>query len=120
MTDTIPTTARFTEAEHARIRKGLMRRGRDLATRLSEVLSGLDGDRLVRALGLDAKPGMRPEEILRKALADVEGLRKWLDDGDDRFGRCHVCGVDLGAAGLQELPWADTCVPHAGTPRGAH
>lgn len=111
---------RFTADERARIRAGLLRRGRDLATRLSEVMAGLDGERIVRALGLSGKPGMRPEEVLRRALDAVDAQRKQLDAGDDAFGRCHACGVDLGAAGLVELPWADACRAHAGVPPAAH
>lgn len=105
-------TGRFPDDVRARLRRGLMRRGQDLATRLAELLAGADGDRLVRALGLDARPGARPEEILRLALDQVEERRRWLDAGDDRYGRCSECGLDLGAAALTELPWADRCQAH--------
>lgn len=103
---------RFDPTTRATLRKGLMRRGQELATKLAALLAGADGDQLVRALGLDAKPGARPEEILRAALEQVEGRRRWLDADDDRFGRCDECGVDLGAASLLEMPWADRCRAH--------
>jgi hypothetical protein len=105
-------TERFDPATRATLRRGLMRRGQELATRLSELLAGADGERLVRALGIIARPGARPEEILRAALEQVEARRRWLDAGDDRFGRCDECGADLGPAALAEMPWADRCRAH--------
>lgn len=108
---------RFTAAERAALRSGLMRRGRDLATRLAEVMAGKDGDAIVRALALDAKPGARPAEILRAALEQIEERRRWLDAGDDRYGRCDACGIDLGAVALGQMPWADRCQAH---PPGAY
>lgn len=106
------TTPRFDDAARARLRKGLMKRGQDLATRLAEVMAGADGEAMLRRLGLEARPGARPAEILRAALDQVEERRRWLDAGDDRFGRCDVCGVDLGLAALDELPYADRCRAH--------
>jgi RNA polymerase-binding transcription factor DksA len=113
------TPAPSTE-DHAYLRSGLMKRGQDLSTKLSELMSGKDGDSLVAALGLNAKPGATPEEILRQALADNEQLRHWLDDGDARYGVCGVCGVELGLASMREVPWADRCHAHAGGAAPAH
>lgn len=107
-------TTRFDDATRARLRRGLQQRGLDLATRLADVLAGGDADRILRAFGLTAKPGAKPEELLRRALDAVEARRKLLDAGDDRYGRCDVCGVDLGAMALGEMPWADRCQAHAG------
>ncbi len=90
-----------------------MTRGQTLATLLSEVLAGKQPPALTAML--DAKPGMRPEEVLRQALDQIEARRALLDADDDRFGRCDVCGVDLGAPALGEMPWADRCVAHAVT-----
>jgi RNA polymerase-binding transcription factor DksA len=61
---------------------------------------------------LAARPGLRPEEAVRQALDQVEGRRRLLDAGDDRYGRCEVCDVDLGALALGEMPWADRCAAH--------
>jgi hypothetical protein len=102
---------RFDPDTLARFRRDLMRRGATLATLLAEVLAGKRPPALAALLA--AKPGKRPEEVLRLALDQVEARRKLLDAGDDRFGRCDVCGVDLGAAALGELPWADRCAAHA-------
>jgi RNA polymerase-binding transcription factor DksA len=102
---------RFDAPALAAYRKHIMERGRTLATLLSQVLAGKLPP-AVTAL-LDAKPGKRPEEVLRLALDEVEARRKLIDAGDDRFGRCDICGVDLGADALLEMPWADRCHAHA-------
>lgn len=108
---------RFDDPTRARLRRKLLDRGQVIATKLSEVLAGKDAERGLRAIGLDAKPGMRPEEVLRAALDHVERLRKRLEAGDDAYGRCWSCGVDLGLPALEEVPWADACGAHAGLVR---
>src|SRR3954468_7781737 len=101
---------RFDEDTLQRLRRGIMARGQKLATMLSEVLAGKEPAGMSLVPG---KPGMRPEEKLRYALDQVEARRKLIDAGDDRYGRCDICGEDLGLAALGELPWADRCVAHA-------
>jgi RNA polymerase-binding transcription factor DksA len=101
---------RFDEETLRRLRRAIMARGQKLATMLSEVLAGKEPP----ALSLvDGKPGMRPEEKLRYALDQIEARRKLIDAGDDRYGRCDICGEDLGLPALEELPWADRCAAHA-------
>jgi hypothetical protein len=102
---------RFDPATLTRFRRDIMRRGATLATLLSEVLAGKQPPALAALLA--ARPGKRPEEVLRLALDEIEARRGLLDAGDDRFGRCDVCGVDLGAAAIGEMPWADRCPAHA-------
>jgi len=102
---------RYDTATLATWRKQIMERGRTLSTLLSEVLAGKKSPALTALL--DAKPGKRPEEVLREALEQIEGRRKLIDAGDDAFGRCDVCGKDLGEAALGEMPWADRCKEHA-------
>lgn len=107
----VPMTLRFPSEQRERLRRDLMKRGRDLATLLADVMAGKRPPSLAALLA--QKPGARPEEVLRLALDQVEGRRKLLDADDDRFGRCDVCGTDLGDAALGEMPWADRCAPHA-------
>jgi hypothetical protein len=102
---------RFESDVTARLRRDLLGRGRTLATLLSQVLAGKRPPALAALLA--GRPGKRPEEVLRLALDQVEMRRKLLDSGDDRYGRCDACGVDLGAAALGEMPWADRCAAHA-------
>ncbi|KAB2898761.1 MAG: hypothetical protein F9K40_11050 [Kofleriaceae bacterium] len=109
------TGPRFDDDTRARLRRLLLDRGQVLATLLAAVLAGKDQVRELAAIGLDAKPGMRPEEVLRAALDHVERLRRQVEASDDAYGRCHVCGTDLGgAAAMLEVPWADACPAHAG------
>lgn len=103
---------RFGPEEKKRLRSALMKRGHNLATMLSEVLAGKEPPQLAALLA--AKPGKRPEEVLRLALEQNEGRRKLIDADDDRYGRCDVCGEDLGLSGLYDVPWADRCHAHAG------
>jgi hypothetical protein len=105
---------RFDLSTRQRLRRGLMKRGSVLATLLSEVLAGKAKAPTLGAMGIVAKPGIRPEEALRQALDALEARRKLLDADDDRFGRCDVCATDLGEAALAEMPWADRCQAHAG------
>ena len=97
------------EPLRTRLRRGLLDRGRVLATLLAEVLAGKRIEAKLGPLGVEGKPGMRPEEKLRLALEQVEARRRLLDAGDDRFGRCDGCGAELGELALAEMPWADRC-----------
>lgn len=102
---------RFSPTIVTKLRRDLMKRGLTLSTLLADVLAGKRPPSL--AALLSAKPGMRPEEVLRLALDQVEGRRKLIDADDDRYGRCDVCGADLGLVALGEMPWADRCAAHA-------
>jgi len=102
---------RFDPPTLARLRKSIMQRGLKLSTLLSEVLAGKDKLRELAALGVD-KPGARPEELLRMALDQVERRRKLIDADDDGYGRCDICGEDLGLPSLDEMSWADRCQKH--------
>lgn len=101
---------RLPAGDRFRLRRALLDRGLTLATLLSAVLAGKRPASLAALLA--ARPGKRPEEVLRLALAQVEAQRILLDAEDDRFGRCGVCGIDLGLAALGEVPWADRCHQH--------
>jgi hypothetical protein len=101
---------RFDPSTRSTLRRDLMRRGMTLATLLTQVLAGKQPHRLAELLA--QKPGKRPEEILRLALDQVEIRRRLLDAGDDGYGRCDTCGVDLGVPALAEMPWADRCAAH--------
>jgi RNA polymerase-binding transcription factor DksA len=107
-----PLSARLPAAELARLRRALLDRGQSIATKLATLLASPEPMTIVRALGLDLKPGARPEEILRAALEHVEKLRRWIEAEDDRYGRCRECGLELGLAALHEVPWADACAAH--------
>lgn len=102
---------RFEASELRRLRRALLARGRVIAGQLADLLAGKAPPPLSLA-GLSQRPGLRPEEALRKALDQLEARRILLDADDDRYGRCDVCGQDLGPVRLTELPWADRCEDH--------
>jgi hypothetical protein len=104
-------TRRFESSEVTTLRRAIMARGQSLATLLSQVLAGKQPPGLAALLA--AKPGIRPEEALRRALDQIERRRVLLDAGDERFGCCESCGADLGIERLREMPWADRCNEHA-------
>jgi RNA polymerase-binding transcription factor DksA len=106
------TSERLDSVTRRRLRKRLLQRGALLATLLEDVLSGKDRADMVEAIG-EARPGLSSEAALRDALTRVERRRILLVNGDDRFGRCEICGVELARAVLDELPWADRCAAHA-------
>ena len=109
---------RFDAETRGLLRRRLLDRGQVLATLLAAELAGNGKKKDLAAIGLDAKPGMKPEEVLRAALEHVEKLRKQLESGDEAYGTCHVCGTDLGgASAMLEVPWADACAAHAGMAR---
>ncbi len=103
---------RFTEARTKELRRRLLERGRVLATLLGDLLAGKDKPIELERI-LHGRPGIRPEEALRKALDQVERRRELLDRDDDRYGRCDVCGADLGSTVLEEMAWADRCELHS-------
>jgi hypothetical protein len=103
-------TARFEPAALVTLRRELMGRGLVLSTLLADVLAGKRPPQLEDLIS--GTPGKRPEERVRGALDQVERRRKQLDAGDDNYGRCDSCGVDLGLAALREMPWADRCSAH--------
>jgi hypothetical protein len=105
------------EPLRGRLRRGLLDRGRVLATLLANVLAGKPVAAKLGSMGIVGKPGMRPEEKLRWTLDQVEGRRRLLDAGDDRFGRCDACGADLSELELEQMPWADRCRDHSGVSR---
>src|SRR3954465_7775493 len=45
-------------------------------------------------------------------LAEVDRALAKLDD--ETYGRCDVCGDDIGAGRLEARPWATRCLRHAG------
>lgn len=102
---------RFAPEISLRMRKALMSRGRTLSTMLADVLAGKQPPAIESLLS--EKPGARPEEVLRLALDQVESRRKLIDADDDGYGRCDICGEDLGEAAMLEVPWADRCPAHA-------
>lgn len=105
-------SSRFDPELRKELHRRLVKRGYVLATLLGDVLAGKDRVSSLAAIGLDPRPGMRPDEQLRDALHQVERRRRLLDGNDERYGRCEICGADLPIAALEEMAWADRCRAH--------
>lgn len=105
---------RLDEPTRTRLRRALLKKGQAIANDLATVLAGKGKKINLRELPVfAARPGMRPEERLRAYLDHVEKCRKLIDADDDRYGRCELCGTDLGLPALEQMPWADRCQPCA-------
>lgn len=92
------------DADLERLRRKLLAKGQELATKLSQLLEGQT------PAGLDelaALPGERPEEKLRRYLAIIQARLGAIRAGG--YGRCERCGAELSVAELDEMPWADAC-----------
>ncbi len=101
---------RFDDQTREHYRRLLLDKGFAIAQLLAAVLAGKDKQRDIAALPVfSAKPGMTPEEKLRAFLALIEARRELLVAGDERFGCCEYCGVELGELELEEMAWADRC-----------
>ena len=101
---------RFDSDTRQRLRRALLDKGMALATALTDLMAGkADKTRAAELPSAARKPGMTPIERLRAYLNHVEACRQRLDADDDSYGRCDVCGDDLGLTALQEMPWADRC-----------
>jgi DnaK suppressor protein len=61
---------------------------------------------------VDRLSAVPAHDKLQLMLAEVERAEQKLADGS--YGRCDVCGVEIGAARLEARPWATRCLDHAG------
>lgn len=104
--------SRFDTELRDELHRRLLKRGYLVATLLGDVLSGKDRFSSLAAIGLDPRPSMHPEERLREALNQAERRRRLLDAGDERYGRCDICGVELPLGSLERMAWADRCEAH--------
>ncbi len=88
------------------LKRALLKKGAELADKLSRLLAGERVADLGALLG-GGKPGERPEEKLRRFMARIDAALAALRAGS--YGGCEDCGVALGWARLEQLPWADRC-----------
>lgn len=104
--------ARLDRDSRRRLRIRLVSRGEELSVALAASVIGKLDEATLLALGVGQPTDMPAEDALRAALDQVDRRRFLLDGNDDRYGRCDVCGVDLGLAVLGEMPWLDRCAKH--------
>lgn len=102
-------TLRFGETVRQELRQKLLKKGHEIATKLSDLMSGKKLDLTNIESLANVKPGLRPEDRLRAYLDILNTKRKLLDDDNDAYGRCSECDEDLGLVALRDMPWADRC-----------
>jgi len=65
----------------------------------------------------DAETAEAAASVELAQLREVDAAITRLHDEPDRFGRCVVCGRQIGTRRLELVPWAQHCVEHAAAPR---
>lgn len=63
------------------------------------------------SMAIDRMAQVAVHDRLQRTRADVVRALEKLDDGS--YGRCDVCGRDIGEGRLEALPWAVLCVEDA-------
>jgi DnaK suppressor protein len=61
---------------------------------------------------VDRLSAVPAHDKLQLLLAEVIRAQEKLVDGS--YGRCDVCGREIGAGRLEARPWATRCIDHAG------
>jgi RNA polymerase-binding transcription factor DksA len=90
--------------ELASLRKALLKKGAELADKLSRLMAG---EKVKLDELLSPRPGETPIEKARRYLALVDRKIKSIDAGT--FGRCDACGAALSYPELDGVPWMETC-----------
>ena len=98
---------RFSAADLSRYRREIMKKGKDINHKLTELLAGKNVTISTIVLPQDDKPGLKPEEKLRLFLDLVIRAQRRL--GTEEFGRCVQCGVEFPKGALDDTPWLETC-----------
>lgn len=60
---------------------------------------------------VDRLSAVPAHDKLQQMLAEVSRAQAKLAGGS--YGRCDVCGRDIGVARLEARPWATRCIDHA-------
>jgi DnaK suppressor protein len=101
----VATSDQLTPEQLATLKRHLLRKGRDLAEKLSEMMAG----KQVRIEDIfEPKVGETPIERLRRYLDLVDSKIKAINAGT--YGSCFLCNQPLSYAELEQMPWAQYCV----------
>ncbi len=99
--------APLSAAHLARLRRDLARQGMSVNERLTNLLAGMNGRLLDMKMPHERKPGLRPEEKLRRYLDQIIRAQRRL--GTETWGVCVTCGAQLAQAQLDDAPWQEEC-----------
>lgn len=92
---------------HQRWRTELARRGMAVNEQLTRLLAGQQVTLATLKLPNEQKPGLRPEEKLRRFLDQISRAQRRL--GTPAWGLCVDCGAALPESALDETPWLERC-----------
>ncbi|HEY7234773.1 MAG TPA: TraR/DksA C4-type zinc finger protein [Gemmatimonadaceae bacterium] len=65
----------------------------------------------------DAEAAEAAASVELEQLRAVDAAIVRLRSAPEQFGRCVVCGKEIGARRLELVPWAQHCIAHAAAPR---
>jgi len=97
---------RFTPEQCALWRQETMKKSRDTAERLSNILNAKNGTLSGMARSRRAALDLREKKV--RSFLDL--LAKTLQNiGSPDFGKCTACDTELSAQELSAMPWATRC-----------
>lgn len=67
----------------------------------------------------DAETAEATASMELRQLREVESALTRLRNDPAHYGRCVVCGSEIGPSRLELVPWAQHCVTHAAASRGS-
>lgn len=94
-------------ARKDRLLRDLRSKGMAVNAKLVEVLGGKNVDLATLKLPHEEKPGLKPEQKLRRFLDQIIRAQKRLETPD--YGRCVQCGTVLPDGALDDTPWLELC-----------
>lgn len=119
------------EAMNAQRRRHFMRRLTEERARLTSTIRALETEAELDVIeaaperedaGLalsDAETAEATASMELRQLREVESALTRLRTDPEHYGRCVVCGSEIGASRLELLPWAQKCITHAAAPHRA-
>ena len=94
-------------AQITKLRHDLGQKGMEVNARLTQVLAGMNARLSDIKMPHEQKPGLRPEEKLRRYLDQIIRAQRRLGTPD--WGLCTICGAQIPQAQLDDSPWKEAC-----------
>ncbi|MCO4762872.1 MAG: hypothetical protein KC502_15260 [Myxococcales bacterium] len=90
-----------------RLRRDLARKGMEVNGKLTRLLANMNARLLDLKTPDEQKPGLRPEEKLRRYLDKIIAAQRRL--GTEGWGKCVTCQAEIPQAQLDDSPWKAEC-----------
>jgi len=97
--------APYSNEDRERWKQALLAKGREVASKLEEILAGKNVTLSTMKLPWEEKPGERKEERLRRFLDHL--MKRMRSVQHPRFGYDPERGAFLSVPELDEMPWID-------------